>query len=342
MCLAEKKNIGAVAVRCLTLLGALAVPAAYADMTLSGSNPFRLKVDPAGKAQSVRVNGTGFENDGHPDRDEYMHWQVRRADGSWQRCGIRTSGCKTTGWSNNSESFEIGGDFVKREGFVELRVFRGLGLAEITEPSQAANLFSGWSNVLRVPVVNASAPPAITKLSKKEFPVRGSAKPGDYGFLIEASGLEGNGQVAVVFRGDIVVAPEAIDGGRMIRVTVPEVYRRETPGELSLTIRTDRGGNSSDVYIKFVEPPRPVMTHKGPVEPVRQGGLVPSAAEVQRTGPVAVPPPASISGGTTTGVASGGIKAIGPKLDGPALKPAAGASMPGVGLSPLPTGIKRP
>jgi hypothetical protein len=60
----------------------------------------------------------------------------------------------------------------------------------------------------------------------------------------------------VVFRGDTVVWPERIDGGTRIQVSVPEKYRRTTPGELSLTVRTDKGGDSALQYIRFVDPPK--------------------------------------------------------------------------------------
>lgn len=34
---------------------------------------------------------------------------------------------------------------------------------------------------------------------------------------------------------------------------MPEVYRRTTPGELPLIVRTNRGGDSAPKYIRFAE-----------------------------------------------------------------------------------------
>ena len=63
------------------------------------------------------------------------------------------------------------------------------------------------------------------------------------------------GAPVVVFRGDVVVWPERVYDAHRIQVSVPEVYRSTTPGELSLTVRTDKGGNSAPMYIRFVAPP---------------------------------------------------------------------------------------
>ncbi len=102
--------------------------APLAVTTLSSAAPFRLEVSPAGRAQRITVRGTGFESEGHPDRDAYMHWQIRRDDGTWQSCASWNSTpagiCNIAGWSRDLETIEIGGDYVKREGFIELRVFQ--------------------------------------------------------------------------------------------------------------------------------------------------------------------------------------------------------------------------
>lgn len=253
----QKRQLTLFALFTFLLGGPVAQAAGELTARLDGSDPFRLVVDASGKPQRITVHGENFENSAHPDRGQYMHWQIRRDDGGWQRCGA-TAGCKTDGWSHNSEALLIGDSFVARSGFVELRFFVGLGAPTITDPSQVepGARTTGWSNLLRVPVVVPAAAPVIKSLSKKEFPVAAHAQPDDYRFFIDASGVSGQGQVAVVFRGDVVVGPERIHDGHLIQVSVPEIYRSKTAGELSLTVRTDRGGDSTRSYIRFKAPPK--------------------------------------------------------------------------------------
>ena len=69
----------------LTLLAAALGQAGAVEIpTLNSAIPYRLLKDSAGKPQSLDITGTDFDNDGHPNRDEYMHWQIRRDDGSGQ------------------------------------------------------------------------------------------------------------------------------------------------------------------------------------------------------------------------------------------------------------------
>jgi hypothetical protein len=218
---------------------------------LSSAEPFRLEVSAAGSVQRITIRGTGFENEAHEDRDQYMHWQIRRDDGSWQPCATwnstPTATCKSDGWSSNSQTLQIGGDYVRRAGFVELRVFQGLADVRETDPRNAPTA-TEWSNVLRVPVVVPGAAPTIISLSNNVFPLKGDAAA--YQFSINASGIDES--AVVVFRGDVVVAPERIDGSR-IQVSVPAVYRVTTPTEMTLTVRTNRGGPSPVSYIRFVD-----------------------------------------------------------------------------------------
>jgi hypothetical protein len=229
-----------------------------------------LLVDPAGKPQKLDVTGTEFENQGHPNRDEYMHWQIRRSDGSWEPCARWSSRpdalCSGTGWSGNLQALEIGGKYVTKEGFIELRLSSGLAdERDLNPPSSVYKQASGWSNVVRVPVVTPAKPPAITSVSKKEFPVSG--KPDDYRFFIEATNL--GTQPVVVFRGDTTVWPERVDGGTRIQVSVPPKYRLTSPGEISFTVRTDKGGESAATYIRFTAPPKltPLPSGAGVIKP---------------------------------------------------------------------------
>jgi len=224
---------------------------ASAGATLASAAPFRLEVSSVGRTQQITIHGTGFENTGHPDREQYMHWQVRRDDGGWQLCTRANDKpnaiCHQNGWSGDSQTLDIGGDYVRRDGFVELRVFQGLADANESDPHHAPSP-SEWSNVLRVPVVVPGGPPTIVSLSTTNFPIGGA--PDAYRFFIDANLIDPS--TVVVFRGDVVVHPERIDGPR-IQLSVPEVYRLKAPGELSLTVRTNRGGDSAPKYIRFAE-----------------------------------------------------------------------------------------
>ena len=260
-------------------VAAIHLPALTDIPALSSSEPFRLTV--SGSPQEIKVRGTGFEGSGHPNRDEYMHWQILRDGGSWERCArtILNSAatCRTTGWGSDFETIEIGGSYTASEGFVELRLFTGLAEEATTDPARAATP-TEWSNVLRIPVVVPGAAPVISSLSKTSFPLSGASP--DYQFLINATNLDPS--AGVVFRGDVVVAPEAMSDGR-IQVAVPEVYRRTTPGELSLTVRTNKGGNSAQSYIKFAAPTKVQIIPTQPIlgtdiKTVDPGARIPTAA----------------------------------------------------------------
>lgn len=157
-------------------------------------------------------------------------------------------------------------EYLSREGFVELRLFAGLAGDHETDPySSPYKQASGWSTVIRIPVVTPGLPPTVTTLSKTEFPTNG--KPDDYRFFIDGTNL--GKQPVVVFRGDTVVWPEQVIGGNRIQVSVPPNYRLSSPGEISFTIRTDKGGNSAPKYIRFVTPPKltPLPAGTGAIKP---------------------------------------------------------------------------
>lgn len=335
---------------CASLLGWAVAPPVHAEqITLTRSGPERLVVDPAGKPQRITIFGTNFENASHPDTYEYMHWQVRRADGSWMR-GNATPDLTLDGSSGNQQSFKIGGSFVSREGYVEVRVFRGLGHANITEPSQAHNLVSGWSNVLRLPVVALTAPtPVIKSLSKSKFPVGG--KPEDFRFVIDVDGLNGQAkeEVAVHFydgdtRKYAQVTPERIEAGHLVHVRVPENVQRTSPGALTLVVRTLRGAESNRwVPIEFVPPPKtmqvsrpgaPDINHDADSLRVGQGGFVPSAGAA-KTGPKS-DDPGQFRGGFVPGGAaktathSSNADSVDPKQI--SVTPAQGALAPSSGM----------
>jgi hypothetical protein len=243
----------------LSALAALFVSSAAAidpPARLGLVEPFRLEMQPAGSPRQITISGDNFENVGHPSRDQYMHWQIRRDDGGWQRCtqaSLREGSgiCHGVGWTTNQQTIEIGGSYTTREGFVELRVFHGLAPDDAVDPASASPP-SEWSNIVRVPVVVPGPAPTIRSLSRSSFTTGGT--PSDYQFIIDAGGVTGT--PAVVFRGDVVVFPERVYDGHNIQVTVPEVYRLSTPGELEVQVRTDRGGLSPEVYIRFVAPPQ--------------------------------------------------------------------------------------
>jgi hypothetical protein len=141
--------------------------------TLSRAKPFRLEVSTTGRVQEIRIHGSDFENEGHPDRDVWMHWQIRRSDGTWQPCSrwnnTPTRTCESGGWLYDVQVLRIGGDYVKRDGFVEIRVFQGPADPRETDPRNAPNP-QEWSNVLRVPVVVPGAAPRTAALVRADPP----------------------------------------------------------------------------------------------------------------------------------------------------------------------------
>lgn len=155
------------------LLAAFSLPSyAYVDTVLNKAEPSQLTVDTSGNKQKVNLYGDGFEDMGHPNRDEYMHWQIRRDDGEWMRCSRLSSvnpDCFTTGWTGGMETLVIGGNYISRAGYIELRLFHGLALEDAMGPDQVQPNWS-WSNVLRIPVVvhstvsPASASTPVNKL----------------------------------------------------------------------------------------------------------------------------------------------------------------------------------
>lgn len=250
----------------LALTVAVALPLgarALDEVRLGAVDPFRLTVNTA-SSTVFTVQGSGFEDVGHPQRAQYMHWQVRRDDGGWQICdSSQTSGvrlCTETGWTPVLATMQVGPYWTQRAGFVELRVWRGLGPVDASDPAQGAATHTGWSNVVRIPVVTpGGAAPAIRSVSKQQFPLKGDDAA--YEFSIDAANVDRS--TAIVYRGDVVVFPRRLDEGHLVLTAVPPVYRRSTPGELPLQVRTDRGGLSNVVYIRFAAPTTPVSVKAG-------------------------------------------------------------------------------
>ena len=229
--------------------------------------PFRLKVQPSGWV-NVDVHGEyPFLDGGHPDMDQYEHWYVRRAGGTWQRCTRLSDSCRMTGWTGGMQTLQLNASrWLTTPGALEIRMNEGLAEGDSPWP---------FSNTVSVPVLAAfGAPPMIVSLSKKEF-VSG-APEGDFIFRIAANNFDPETAV-VVFRGDTFVRPIRVIDGSQIEVAVPPNYRN-ADGELSLQLRTDSGGYSADQYFKVLKPkvltviPGAIM--KGP----RPGVVVPRGA----------------------------------------------------------------
>ena len=166
--------------------------------------------------------------------------------------------------AGNLQTIEVGGKYLVREGFVELRVFAGLAGDHVLDPrTTQTNTASGWSNVIRIPVVTPGPASTIISLSKKEFPVNG--KPDDYRFFIDGTNF--GKQPVVVFRGDTVVWPERVIGGNRIQVSVSAKYRLSSAGEISFTVRTDKGGDSTAKYIRFLPAPHSKPVPSGAIRP---------------------------------------------------------------------------
>lgn len=137
---------------------ACVVPAAASTASLSSANPAAVTVG----SPSVRLTilGSGFEDRGHPDMDEYNHWFVRRVEitgsaGEWQHCGS-SAPCREDGWTAERQIFVLDPSWFAQPGAIEFRYFRGLADDDATDPSQVVGgVSSGFTNILRVPVVIA-------------------------------------------------------------------------------------------------------------------------------------------------------------------------------------------
>lgn len=236
------------AVSLVVFAAALAAPAAAQRISLSKAIPGHLVVDATGRPQRVTVVGVNFENAGHSNRDEWMHWQIRRDDGGWQRCGRGTPDCANPSFSTDMEDLEISGRFLSRAGFVELRVFRGLADAASTDPYEAGSLTRGWSNVLRIPVLPPAAPPAPTRTAtptptptKKPLLV---GKPGLSGPAQQAGGLAPQAGAAFAVPKAQAAVPGACLRGFVWREAVPGDHVCVTPQERAAAAEQNRLGPS--------------------------------------------------------------------------------------------------
>jgi hypothetical protein len=207
--------------------------------------PFRLKVQSAGTSTIEVLGEYPFLKGGHEDMDQYEHWFIRRAgEGDWEMCTRLSTSCKTSGWRAGMQSLELNASrWLSRPGTLEIRMNEGL--------SETGHSDWPFSNIVQVPVLDAfGAPPQIVSLSKKEF-VSGGAE-GDFVFRIAANNFDEESAM-VIFRGDTYVRPIRVIDGSQIEVAVPPNYRN-ADGELSLTLRTTRGGESAPQYFKVLKP----------------------------------------------------------------------------------------
>ena len=242
------------------------VAVAQTNPRIDSVEPFRLKVQPAGKVRLEVSGDYPFLTPGHPDLDQYEHWFIRRTDGDWEMCTRLSSSCRTAGWTSGMQSLEIdAARWLTAPGTLEIKMNEGL--------SSDGNSDWPFSNVATVPVLAAfGAPPSIVSLSKKDF-VSGAAED-QFVFRIAANNFDPE-SVIVVFRGDAFERPRAVIEGSQIEVAVPEKYRN-ADGELSLQLRTNSGGYSEPAYFKVLKPKAPAVAvlRGAPVAKPRPGAVV--------------------------------------------------------------------
>lgn len=252
---------------------------AETEPRLDRVEPFRLKVASSGMAKLEVYGEYPFLDGGHPDMDQYEHWFIRRAGGEWEMCTVGSSSCKTSGWRSGMQSLEISAaKWLSTPGTLEIKMNEGL----------SADGNSSWpfSNVITVPVLAAfGAPPQIVSLSKKEFVSGGPEQ--DFVFRIAANNFDEESAV-VIFRGDTYVRPIRVIDGSQIEVAVPPNYR-DGNGELSLTLRTNSGGESEQKYFKVLKPK--TLT----VAKINAAPRVQTPMKTMRVTPIVVSPDVTLS-----------------------------------------------
>jgi hypothetical protein len=194
--------------------------------------PYRLKVQSAGTVDVDLHGDYPLVTEGHPDRSQWEHWNVRRIDrgGAWTPCGITAGTCQMNGWTSGMQTLRLSSELLNTPGLLEFQLQEGL-----VEPF-------GVSNILRMPVVETfGAPPVIVNIDRTRFPVSG--KDDDYVFRIAANNFDDT--VRVVFGGtnQYAIAPRRVYDGTTIEVAVPKELRA-TAHDARVSLRTDRGGLS--------------------------------------------------------------------------------------------------
>lgn len=228
----------------LAVSALLAVSSLFAaDPRIDRVEPFHLKTQQSGSVTIKVMGDFPLATESHPDRSEYEHWFIHRGDegGAWE-CKPHGDKCALGNWSRTQQELTISSEFLHMPGTLEIRMNEGF---------VGNGMYSGYATV-SLPIVDAiSGPPVIVSVT----PISATA------VRIAANNFDAT--TMVDFRGDTLVKPDRIVGGTTIEVTIPPKYRSTTV-ELSLRIRTDRGGYSNDGYFKPYKPPVPPT----PVAPV--------------------------------------------------------------------------
>jgi len=246
---------------------------------------------------------------GHPSGPDggYQHLFIRGVSPhgdqatAWMPC-VAANGCLTYGGAARSV-IVLAADpsrFLSEPGsHLQVKLWVSLGADAADDPSRATNRHSGWSAIKTIDVAPpgavkvVSAPPVETPTLSRLAPANLLLMDPSQSYRIRLYGqhLCGDGNT-VVFNGDTANAVPAEDhckgvdddgsflqgGEALFHVTIPEKYRRTSPGQLTVTIVNPQGRSQSRI-ITFS-----AMTAKAAVRPWVGAAVNPGVA-VRAAGP---------------------------------------------------------
>lgn len=213
---------------------------------------------------------------GHPAGPDggYQHIYLRGVSPHGDRAtawvpATAGNGCQVYGGAAQSVIF-LGIDpnyFLSEPGsHLQVKLWVSMGPSSGAEPAQAGTRCSDWSAVKTIDVAPAGATkpvvvpakeiPTITRMAPSNFVVTDRAA--NYRIRIYGQYLCGEHNV-VIFNGDTAGAVPAEDrckgvdddgtflkaGEAVFHVTIPEKYRRSTPGQLSVVVNNGEGNSNS-------------------------------------------------------------------------------------------------
>jgi hypothetical protein len=214
---------------------------------------------------------------GHPSGPDggYQHLFIRGVSPhgdkatAWMPC-TASNGCITYGGAARSVII-LAADpsrFLSEPGsHLQVKLWVSLGADGADDPEHATNRHSGWSAIKTIDVAPAGATKPAPKVTS-ETPILTRVVPSNFTLMaptpsyrlrIYGDNLCGTGNT-VVFNGDTAHPVPAEDGctgrdddgsflpeGRLFHVTLPERYRRTTPGQLTVAIVNPQGQSQTRV-----------------------------------------------------------------------------------------------
>jgi hypothetical protein len=247
----------------------------------------------------------GPDDTAHPGgyRGGYVHLWVRRVSsgnqaGPWRKCDDNADCFVYGSTSKNRIHLGIGPGFIAESGsHLQFKVWTSLGPTGAEDPTRSDSMASNWSPVFTVDRALAGVakppppkvPPVITRMTPQTFEIA-PGQTRDWTLYVYGRNVCGPDFFAL-FNGDEAnrAVPQTCsyidadgtrlpDGIFLMRVTVPEAYRRV--GTWQVTLRTREGDSA----------PTPLVIKGIKMTPLPDRGVVPGPA-MQQVKPVIIRPP---------------------------------------------------